>query len=149
MLRIRSATPDDVLAILALERTAAGAAHWSPEQYRDILSSLDRVVLIAESDGCVQGFLVARCGIEWEIENLVVAEKLRNQGVGTQLVGELLDLARSRAAETLLLEVRESNTAARTLYEKLHFKETGRRKAYYRDPDEDGILYSIDWTYVP
>jgi ribosomal-protein-alanine N-acetyltransferase len=146
MRRIRSATPNDASSILALERTAAGAAHWSPEQYQEILSSASRVVLIAEADARVQGFLIARCGIEWEIENLVVAEKLRNQGLGKQLVGQLLDLARSCAAETVLLEVRESNTAARALYEKLHFKETGRRKNYYHDPEEDGILCSIHWT---
>jgi ribosomal-protein-alanine N-acetyltransferase len=146
MLRIRSATPNDAPSILALEKTAAGAAHWSPEQYQEILSSASRVILIAEADGRVQGFLIARCGIEWEIENLVVAEALRNQGLGTQLVRQLLDLARSREAETVLLEVRESNIAARALYEKLHFRETGRRKGYYRDPKEDGILYSMDWT---
>jgi len=146
MLRIRSATPNDAPSILVLDRTAASAAHWSPEQYREILSSASRVVLVAEGDGRVQGFLIARCGIEWEIENLVVAEALRNQGLGTQLVGQLLDLARSHEAVTVLLEVRESNTAARALYEKLHFKEAGRRKDYYHDPEEDGILYSIHWT---
>jgi ribosomal-protein-alanine N-acetyltransferase len=38
--------------------------------------------------------------------------------------------------------VRESNTAARRLYEKLGFSEIGRRKAYYHNPQEDAILYS-------
>ena len=146
MLRIRPATPNDAPSILALERTAAGAAHWSPEQYQEILSSPSRVVLVAEGDGRLQGFLIARCGIDWEIENLVVAEELRNQGLGTELVGQLLDLARHHEAETILLEVRESNTAARTLYAKLHFHESGRRKAYYHDPEEDAVLYSIHWT---
>jgi ribosomal-protein-alanine N-acetyltransferase len=146
MLRIRPATPNDAPSILALERTAAGAAHWSPEQYQEILSSPSRVVLVAEGDGRLQGFLIARCGIDWEIENLVVTEALRNQGLGTQLVGQLLALARSHGAETVLLEVRESNTAARALYEKLHFKQSGRRKAYYHDPEEDAVLYSIHWT---
>ena len=146
MPRIRSATPIDAPSILALERTALSAAHWSPAQYQEILSSSSRIVLVAEENAFVQGFLVARRGPEWEIENVVVAEAFRNQGLGSRLVAQVLDLARSHQAETVLLEVRESNTAARALYEKLHFKETGRRKAYYRGPEEDCILYSMDWT---
>ena len=47
------------------------------------------------------------------------------------------------AASTVLLEVRESNTAARQLYEKLGFVEIGGRPDYYRDPVEDALLLSI------
>jgi ribosomal-protein-alanine N-acetyltransferase len=43
----------------------------------------------------------------------------------------------------LLLEVRQSNAAARALYAKHGFHETGRRRAYYRDPDEDAVLYAL------
>ena len=146
MLRIRPATPDDVPAIMALEKSAITAAHWSPEQYQAVFSSASRVALIAEENASVQGFLIARCGIEWEIENVVVAEPALKHGVGTQLVGKLLDLARGHRVETVLLEVRETNTAARALYEKFHFVENGRRRKYYRDPEEDAILYTIRLT---
>ena len=47
-------------------------------------------------------------------------------------------------AESVFLEVRESNTAARGLYEKLAFHQTGRRKSYYCAPLEDAILYFKD-----
>ena len=38
------------------------------------------------------------------------------------------------------LEVRESNLAAISLYEKLGFKVEGKRKNFYRDPQEDGLI---------
>jgi len=47
---------------------------------------------------------------------------------------------RSRGGIDVYLEVRESNHAARALYEKWAFQEAGRRKSYYRDPDEDALL---------
>jgi ribosomal-protein-alanine N-acetyltransferase len=39
------------------------------------------------------------------------------------------------------LEVRESNIAARNLYEKFSFHETGRRKNFYSDNNEDAVIY--------
>lgn len=53
----------------------------------------------------------------------------------------LLDEARQNG-EAVFLEVRESNMAARRLYEKLGFAETGRRRGYYANPPEDAVLYS-------
>ena len=53
----------------------------------------------------------------------------------------------------MFLEVRVSNTAAISLYEKLHFVETGRRENYYNIADsntrrEDAVLMARDLTYV-
>jgi ribosomal-protein-alanine N-acetyltransferase len=56
------------------------------------------------------------------------------------LLGEFLELARAEGAETVFLEVRASNQAARFLYEKWAFLEAGRRKAYYRNPVEDAVV---------
>ena len=56
---------------------------------------------------------------------MVVAAEQRRQGVGTVLVEEILLQARDRQTPRVLLEVRESNQAARFLYEKLGFNEIG------------------------
>ena len=80
---------------------------------------------------------------EWEIENIAVAGPAHRRGLGTRLVGQLLDLARGRSAVGVFLEVRESNHAARALYEKWAFLESGRRHRYYKDPEEDAILYRL------
>ena len=50
-----------------------------------------------------------------------------------------------RGAGAVFLEVRESNRAARALYEKWAFLESGRRRGYYKDPEEDAILYRLDF----
>jgi ribosomal-protein-alanine N-acetyltransferase len=97
-------------------------------------------------ESCLHGFVVARIvGAEWEIENIAIAGSARRRGLGTRLLGELLDLARAQGAEAVFLEVRESNRAARSLYEKWAFLESGRRRNYYNDPEEDAILYRLDF----
>jgi ribosomal-protein-alanine N-acetyltransferase len=59
------------------------------------------------------------------------------------LIKALMKRARNQAATAILLEVRESNLAARGLYEKRGFREVGRRRSYYADPVEDAILYTL------
>jgi ribosomal-protein-alanine acetyltransferase len=89
----------------------------------------------------VMGFAVARCAAEeWEIENLVVDAGSRRRGLASRLLQQLLAHALDRGAKTMVLEVRESNQAARALYAKWGFREAGRRKSYYRDPEEAAIL---------
>ena len=80
---------------------------------------------------------------EWEIENVAIAPDARRRGLGTRLVGELLTMAQAQAASAVFLEVRESNHAARALYEKWAFVESGRRAKYYRDPEEDAIVFKF------
>ena len=72
-----------------------------------------------------------------------VAPFARRRGLGKRLLSEFLDLARARSAEAVFLEVRESNLAARRLYEKCAFLESGRRKDYYRNPKEDSVNYRL------
>jgi len=148
-LSIRPAKSADLSAMMALEKHAATAAHWSVEQYEALFraSSPDRVALLIEEESHVQGFVIARAvGEEWEIENMAIAGPARRHGLGTRLLGELLELARSRGAKAVFLEVRESNRAARALYEKWAFLESGSRKRYYKDPVEDAILYHLGFA---
>ncbi|MGO9647996.1 MAG: ribosomal protein S18-alanine N-acetyltransferase [Terriglobales bacterium] len=146
---IRSATLDDVPALMVLEKHAVTAAHWSAEQYRTAFSSsqVSRIALVSEDQEGIQGFLVARgVGPDWEIENVAIAGAARRRGLGTRLLGEFLNAARSRGAMAVLLEVRESNSAARFLYEKWAFRESGRRANYYHDPQEAAITYRLDFS---
>ena len=146
---IRRATAADIPDLMALERDSATAAHWSMKQYETAFSlePPPRVILIIQEDASVQGFIAGRTlGEEWEIENIAVAGLERRRGFGTRLVGEFLDLARGRGADTVFLEVRESNLAARRLYAKWNFVARGRRKLYYHDPEEDAIVYQLGLT---
>jgi ribosomal-protein-alanine N-acetyltransferase len=129
---------------MAIEKHAVTASHWSAEQYEAAFSSTGakRIALVIDEEGVVKGFLVARAvEHQWEIENIAVAGPARRRGLGTRLLSEFLDLARKRGAQTVFLEVRDSNVAARALYEKWAFVEAGRRARYYRDPEEDAVIY--------
>ena len=102
---------------------------------------------VVEDDGAIRAFLVARfTAAECELENLVVAVAHRRRGFGLQLVQSLIATARQRNVVQILLEARESNTAARALYEKVGFELNGRRKAYYSHPEEDALLFAFKCT---
>jgi ribosomal-protein-alanine N-acetyltransferase len=83
-------------------------------------------------------------GIEGEIADIAVAPDARGQGIG----GVLLDRAtlglHQAGVRTLYLEVRESNHAARRLYESRQFGQVGRRKGYYQHPAEDALVLRRD-----
>lgn len=148
-LSIRPAATADLPAMMALEKHAVTAAHWSAEHYEALFRASDpaRVALIMQEVASFQGFVIARVvGEEWEIENIAIAGPARRRGLGARLLGELLDLARAQGATAILLEVRESNHAARALYEKWAFLESGRRPRYYEDPHEDAILYRLGFV---
>ncbi len=134
--------------MMAVEKHATTAAHWSTAQHHAVFTASGprRLALVIEGEDVVQGFLVARSiGTEWEIENIAIAGPARRRGLGTRLLGEFLDRVRRRGAGAVFLEVRESNRAARTLYERWAFIEDGRRKRYYQNPEEDAVLYRLDF----
>lgn len=135
--------------MIRLERQSPTTAHWTEQQYFDIFApqpeSPGRLALAAEESGtpALAGFLIARhIATDWELENIVVAPAVRRMGIGMQLLDTLLVQARQNDSASIFLEVRESNMAARRLYEKLGFRENGRRRAYYTNPSEDAVLYS-------
>jgi ribosomal-protein-alanine acetyltransferase len=99
-----------------------------------------------ESNG-IQGFLIAKAvGVEWEIENIVIADPARRRGLASRLLTHVLNVEGAKGAESIFLEVRESNLAARRLYEKWSFVESGRRKQYYHAPQEDAIVYRREFS---
>lgn len=120
--------------------------HWSEQTYLTVFqpAAPERHLWVIEDDGKLQAFLVARfSAAECELENLVVAEAQRRRGLASELLLSLIGSARERKLERVLLEVRESNQAARALYGKLGFQENGRRKTYYRQPSEAAILLTL------
>jgi [ribosomal protein S18]-alanine N-acetyltransferase len=141
---IRSAVFEDLPAILAMERQASTGAHWTQEQYAELVRA--GVVLVAEQGGQCCGFLCAKAVAgEWEIENVVVGEPVRRRGIADALLRELLRQVQSPGGSAIWLEVRESNLPARRLYEKNGFVERGRRSGYYREPIEDAVLYQLQF----
>ena len=74
------------------------------------------------------------------IVSVGVADGYRRRGIGEILLIAAVEHAISRETETITLEVRKSNAAARALYAKYGFIEQGIRKAYYSDNREDAVI---------
>ncbi len=145
-MQIRLATAADIPSIMHLAQQSATSSHWTELQFRQAFQPDGaRHVLIAEdSHSSALGFLVAQhLAPDWEIENIVVAPGARRKGLGKRLLDELLVTVRKSNSTSVFLEVRESNSPARSLYETAGFRPTGRRTSYYTNPVEDAILYRL------
>ncbi|HET8889383.1 MAG TPA: ribosomal protein S18-alanine N-acetyltransferase [Candidatus Angelobacter sp.] len=161
--RVRPAEPSDLPRLVEIASHSATAAQWNQAEYLKLFAlnqppndpqyppgcqpqSRDRTALVVEQAGAVVGFIVGQqVAEEWEIENIAVTGAARRCGLGSRLVGELLDHVRRRGGKTVFLEVRESNRAARSLYEKWAFIEVGSRKAYYQNPAEDALVLKFNF----
>ena len=80
---------------------------------------------------------------EADVLNITVSGKVRNRGIGTNLMREILERAKKYGVTDIHLEVRESNEAAIHLYEKLGFVRDGIRKNYYTAPVENAVTMTV------
>jgi ribosomal-protein-alanine acetyltransferase len=140
---IRPAAREDIPHVLDVERACDTAAHWSSAEYDLVFDAgaTPRTLLVAEESMLIGFIMVRTLGPEWEIENVAVSSPARGRGVGKALVAAVLSDAKHRRAESIILEVRASNVAARGLYSRAGFAKVGHRPGYYSHPDEDAVLY--------
>jgi ribosomal-protein-alanine N-acetyltransferase len=86
---------------------------------------------------------------ELHINNLAVRPECRGAGVGRTLLESVFHHAVALGARRATLEVRQSNAAARKLYERLGFSVAAIRKAYYDHPVEDALILWRDELAPP
>jgi ribosomal-protein-alanine acetyltransferase len=146
----RKFEPHHAPAVAAILRQSPEAAEWSRKSIEQ-LEQRGEIAWVVEtpgdSAGHVAGFLVARAVAgEAEILNLCVDPSKRRTGHAASLldtaVAELLRLH----VKTIFLEVRESNQAAISFYQRHGFLRTGSRPAYYQNPTEDAVLMMRELT---
>ena len=138
---IRSMTPDDLDAVLAIEQ--ASAPHpWTAGIFADELAQAEtRRYAVAVEDDCVVGF----CGLlfsldEGHITNVAVDPTLRRRGYAHEMMLVTVRTAIAKSLRALTLEVRVSNTAAIALYQRFGFAPGGVRPRYYPDNGEDALI---------
>lgn len=68
------------------------------------------------------------------------APALRRQGAARALLQYAFAQLAAQGAQTVFLEVRAQNSAARALYTALGFEETGTRRGFYAKPADDAVL---------
>jgi len=130
-------------AILAIQSVSPEIAQWSIWDY-DRVARGEMAGWVAEDDGEVSGFLIARQIVsDLEILNFAVRPDIRRRGIGKALLETVLVWGRSLESESALLEVRASNLAALQFYEQQGFRTTGRRPRYYTAPLEDALVLHL------
>ncbi|BEP27920.1 ribosomal protein S18-alanine N-acetyltransferase [Helicovermis profundi] len=77
---------------------------------------------------------------EAHITNIAVRKKRRGYGYGKKITSSLIDVAKESNMFRITLEVRESNSIAIGLYEKLGFISVGIRPNYYQDNKENAVI---------
>lgn len=138
---IRKAAEEDVPAIAEIEK-ASIPQPWSESAFADALTQENAVTLVAEADGEIAGFITGVFLFDnADIYSVATAEQYRKKGIGGKLLQAFFDTLPTEV-EAVGLEVRESNSAAISLYEKYGFERVGLRKNFYEQPRENAVLYT-------
>ena len=96
------------------------------------------------ADGQVVAYIVYwQIRDDVQINNVAVHPDHRGLGLGEAMMRYAIAKVRAAGAGFVTLEVRQSNTAAVTLYKKLGFEILGTRKNYYTKPDEDAHVMGL------
>ena len=144
MINIREIKPDESSILSAM----SDAVKWnnSPAECA-LLTNVDNMKgFFLECDGEIAGSIGV---VTYEPQSMafinlvIVKEEFRRRGVAQSLVEGLVAGLKAKNVRCLTLEVRASNEPAIGLYEKLGFKEVGRRKGYYSNPKEDALLMTV------
>ena len=139
MREIRLLASDDLCAVAEIERLCFFEP-WS-ERSLELLLRDGNFGVVAAEDGVVVSYVgVISAPPEGEITNVATHPNYRRKGIGAELLGFLKAEAERRTIDSLYLEVRRSNEAARSLYEKSGFLVIGERKGFYKNPKEDAVL---------
>jgi len=147
-MRIRKVSKEDVAAIVSIQRQTPQAAQWTTADYANLAGDPSGLILVAELDTVTPPMIVGfvafhRVIDEAELRNMAVDPAHQRQGVGRQLVAEGRRRLLEQGAKQVFLEVRASNVAAQRLYYSAGFALCSRRKDYYNDPGEDGLVLSL------
>ena len=126
----------------------AASAHSHPMTESNIKScfgDLYRCIGINERDELCGFAILHQIFEEATLMDICINPVHQGKGYGKALLDAVQQQARESGAEILLLEVRESAIAARSLYVNAGFEQSGRRKGYYKTADgsEDAILMSL------
>lgn len=134
--QIRRARPEDLGALLMLERSAFNTDHLSRRQYRQHIASDTAAVLVASGPAGLLGKAVVFFNARHDIARLysiAVSHAARGQGLGVVLLSAAERAARKHGSHRMRLEVSQENSGAIHLYESRGYRRIGERRGYYEN----------------
>lgn len=116
---------------------------WNANIFKTELLNPNSKYIVAKVNNKIVGFAgIWKAVDDVHITNIVTAKKLRRQNIGSILLSNLIEMAKSEIGITsITLEVNSTNIPAQKLYEKFGFKKVGIRKKYYNNTD-DAVIYT-------
>jgi ribosomal-protein-alanine N-acetyltransferase len=126
---VRTATPDDLAAIMRLERASFPTDAWSESMMREELSSPHGWYVVDDEAGRIVGYAglrAVRNATDADIQTIALADAERGRGRGRTLLRALLYLSEG-------------------------FREIGRKPRYYQPDDVDAVVMKLDlrgWAHA-
>ena len=139
----------DLDPILAIEQLSFQWP-WSRHSFEGELSCQNACSYVVKSalsekdDQIVAYAFLRRVVDELHVLKVAVAPAQRGLGIAIWFLNHCFTMSAQQGANSVYLEVRLSNIAAIKLYEKLGFREVGRRSNYYPDSKEDALVMMKD-----
>ena len=132
--KFRPMTALDLVSAIAIEKAVYGKTAWSADQFKSEFAKAPKSAQYLAAE--FEGQLIAYAGIFYvadvaDIHTLTVVADQRRKGIGRELLKRLIDWARVKKAQAIMLEMRLGNDAARPLYESFGFIEISKRENYY------------------
>lgn len=111
---------------------------FTKQQIAYLVGDYNSIGLAARADSEIVGFAIARVDIRrnmrfGHILTVDVVPAYRRKGIARKLLTQIENILKQKGASECRLEVRENNTAALSLYEKLGYKKVGKLERYYGD----------------
>lgn len=143
-LHIRKMRASDVDAVLVVEEQSFSTP-WSRTAFEEELNNDLAHYLVVEEAGRLVGYAGFWLVVdEAHVTNVALLPMCRGRGLGTVLLEHMILAAKILGAVKMTLEVRPSNTAARSLYSRRGFVERGIRPNYYAELNEDALIMWLD-----
>jgi len=132
--KFRPMTALDLVSAIAIEKEVYGKTAWSADQFKEEFAKAPKSAQYLAAE--IEGQLIAYAGIFYvadvaDIHTITVVADQRRKGIGRELLKRLIDWARVKKAQAIMLEMRLGNDAARPLYESFGFIEISKRENYY------------------
>lgn len=142
-LHYRPMEKGDIGDVVALENSVYPHP-WTVGNFTDSLDSGYQAWVLRDDQQALVGYFLLMPAVhEAHLLNVAVAANRQGEGIGRYLLDKVAAVARGLMMESLLLEVRPTNTRALKVYEKYGFLHIGRRKGYYpahNNEREDAIV---------
>ncbi|AIY41349.1 Ribosomal-protein-S18p-alanine acetyltransferase [Collimonas arenae] len=137
---------EDLDEVLAIEKSVYSHP-WTHGNFIDSIQSGYQCWVLRDAGGALLGYFFMMGALdEAHLLNISVHGDMHRRGIGKMLLDKVCILAHQSQMQSVLLEVRPSNTRAIEIYQRYGFAEIGRRRDYYPaagDKREEAIVMRL------